>query len=121
MPPVWIGDRTNRQAQPERRRGRTAVWERLALLGQNWLAGRRPLCQQAGLVKLGHVALDGISPGYLSMLVNEGRAPSGRIVRLRPRCALGAAGAAGPVPELAGREGRDQPRPAIHNAGTCPC
>ena len=44
-----------------------------ALLGrsQNWLAGKA-----------------GISPGYLSMLVNEGRAPSGRI-RRRIQEALG--------------------------------
>ena len=43
-----------------------ALWARLALLGrsQNWLAREV-----------------GISPGYLSMLVNEGRAPSGRIRR----------------------------------------
>ena len=43
-----------------------ALWERLALLGrsQNWLA------RQVG-----------ISPGYLSTLVNERRAPSGRIRR----------------------------------------
>ena len=56
-----------------RRRGRTvvrlkkeALWERLSLLGrsQNWLA------REAG-----------ISPGYLSVLVNEERAPSGRIRR----------------------------------------
>ena len=56
-----------------RRGGRTvvrldaaALWKRLALLNrsQNWLA--REI---------------GISPGYLSMLVNEGRAPSGRIRR----------------------------------------
>ena len=42
------------------------LWERLALLdrSQNWLA--REL---------------GISKGYLSGLVNEGRAPSGRIRR----------------------------------------
>ena len=54
-----------------RRAGRTVVrldaatlWRRLNLLNrsQNWLA--REI---------------GISPGYLSMLVNEGRAPSGRI------------------------------------------
>ena len=52
-----------------RRAGRTvvrldaaALWKRLALLNrsQNWLA--REI---------------GISPGYLSLLVNEGRAPSG--------------------------------------------
>ena len=50
-----------------------ALWERLALLNrsQNWLA--REI---------------GISPGYLSLLVNEGRAPSGRI-RLRMQKALG--------------------------------
>ena len=43
-----------------------ALWDRLALLGrsQNWLA------REAG-----------ISPGYLSVLVNTGRAPSGRIRR----------------------------------------
>ena len=41
-----------------------ALWKRLALLNrsQSWLA--REI---------------GISPGYLSMLVNVGRAPSGRI------------------------------------------
>ncbi len=63
-----------------RRAGRTvvrldaaALWKRLALLNrsQNWLA--REI---------------GISPGYLSLLVNEGRAPSGRI-RLRMQKALG--------------------------------
>ena len=56
-----------------RREGRTvvrlnaaALWKRLALLNrsQNWLA------REAGM-----------SPGYLSTLVNEGRAPSGRIRR----------------------------------------
>ena len=55
------------------RRGRTvvrlntaALWERLALLNrsQNWL-----------------VREIGVSPGYISMLVNEGRAPSRRIRR----------------------------------------
>lgn len=42
------------------------LWERLALLGrsQNWLA------REAG-----------ISPGYLSMLVNGKRSPSGRVRR----------------------------------------
>lgn len=42
------------------------LWERLAVLGrsQNWLA------REAG-----------ISPGYLSMLVNGKRSPSGRIRR----------------------------------------
>ena len=50
-----------------------ALWKRLALLNrsQNWLA--REI---------------GISPGYLSLLVNEGRAPSGRI-RRRMQEALG--------------------------------
>ena len=43
-----------------------ALWKRLSLLNrsQNWLAREV-----------------GISPGYLSTLVNEGRAPSGRIRR----------------------------------------
>ena len=52
---------------------RQALWKRLALLNrsQNWLAGKA-----------------GISPGYLSMLVGEGRAPSGRI-RQRMLEALG--------------------------------
>ena len=63
-----------------RRAGRTvvrldaaALWRRLNLLNrsQNWLAREV-----------------GISPGYLSMLVNEGRAPSGRI-RQRMQKALG--------------------------------
>ena len=62
------------------RRRRTAVllntqalWDRLALLGrsQNWLAREV-----------------GISPGYLSVLVNTGRAPSGRI-RCRMQEVLG--------------------------------
>ena len=50
-----------------------ALWDRLELLGrsQNWLA--REL---------------GISRGYLSTLVNEGRAPSGR-VRRRMQTVLG--------------------------------
>ena len=50
-----------------------ALWDRLAMLdrSQNWLA--REL---------------GISRGYLSTLVNEGRAPSGRI-RQRMRTVLG--------------------------------
>ena len=73
-------DRNDESAGPRRRRGRAvvrldtvALWDRLALLGrsQNWLAGKA-----------------GISPGYLSMLVNEGRAPSGRI-RRRIQEALG--------------------------------
>ncbi len=58
---------------PRRRRGRTvvqldvaALWRRLAVLNrsQNWLA--REI---------------GISPGYVSKLVNTGRSPSGRIRR----------------------------------------
>ena len=50
-----------------------ALWERLALLdrSQNWLARKL-----------------GISKGYLSTLVNEGRAPSGRI-RRRMKAVLG--------------------------------
>jgi transcriptional regulator with XRE-family HTH domain len=50
-----------------------ALWRRLELLGrsQNWLA------REAGL-----------SPGYLSTLLNEERAPSGRI-RRRIQKALG--------------------------------
>ena len=50
-----------------------ALWRRLALLNrsQSWLAREV-----------------GISPGYLSMLVNTGRAPSGRI-RERMQKALG--------------------------------
>ena len=64
---------TNCTRGPLGRRRRTvvrlnaaALWDRLALLGrsQNWLA--REI---------------GVSPGYVSMLVNEGRAPSGRIRR----------------------------------------
>ena len=45
---------------------REVLWARLALLhhSQNWLAREV-----------------GISPGYLSLLVKEGRAPSGRIRR----------------------------------------
>ena len=50
-----------------------AVWKRLDLLGrsQNWLAREV-----------------GISPGYLSTLINRGRAPSGHI-RRRMQEALG--------------------------------
>ena len=64
---------THKQKGPRRRRGRivvrldtAAVWKRLALLNrsQNWLA--REI---------------GFSPGYVSMLVNSGRSPSGRIRR----------------------------------------
>ena len=71
----------NCKSGPRGRRGRqvvrldtAALWERLALLGrsQRWLA--REI---------------GVSPGYVSMLVNEGRAPSGRI-RKRMLKALGA-------------------------------
>ena len=71
---------TNESRGPRRRRGRTvvrldtaALWERLALMNrsQNWLA--REI---------------GVSPGYVSMLVNEGRTPSGRI-RKRMLKALG--------------------------------
>ncbi len=70
----------NRERGPRRRRGRrvvrldtAALWERLALLGrsQNWLA------QEIG-----------VSPGYVSLLVNEGRAPSG-CIRERMLKALG--------------------------------
>ena len=73
-------DHIDESEGPRRLRARTvvrldtrALWERLALLGrsQNWLAGKA-----------------GISPGYLSMLVNQGRAPSGRI-RRRMQEALG--------------------------------
>ena len=65
---------------PRRRRGRNvvrldtaAVWRRLALMNrsQSWLA--REI---------------GVSPGYVSKLVNEGSAPSGRI-RERMLKALG--------------------------------
>ena len=50
-----------------------ALWDRLAKLdrSQNWLAHEL-----------------GISPGYLSTLINQGRAPSGRI-RRRMRTSLG--------------------------------
>ena len=70
----------NRERGPRRHRGRrvvrldtAALWERLALLGrsQNWLA------QEIG-----------VSPGYVSLLVNEGRAPSG-CIRERMLKALG--------------------------------
>ena len=71
---------TDEPRGPRRRRGRTAVrldtaalWKRLAVLNrsQNWLA--REI---------------GVSPGYVSMLVNAGRTPSGRI-RKRMLKALG--------------------------------
>lgn len=63
----------NQMKGSPRRAGRTvvrldaaALWRRLNILNrsQNWLAREV-----------------GISPGYLSTLVNEGRAPSGRIRR----------------------------------------
>ena len=70
----------NCKSGPRRRPGRrvvrldtAALWERLALLNrsQNWLAREIE-----------------VSPGYVSLLVNEGRAPSGRI-RTRMLKALG--------------------------------
>ena len=72
--------KVNEQKSHRTREGRAvvrldaaALWRRLALLNrsQSWLA--REI---------------GISPGYLSMLVNTGRAPSGRI-RARMQNALG--------------------------------
>ena len=70
----------NTNPQKGRRRGggrtvvrlkRAALWERLSTLdrSQNWLAREV-----------------GVSPGYMSMLVNGGRSPSDRIRRrmLRP-------------------------------------
>ncbi len=71
---------TEKSRGPRRRRGRTvvrldraALWKRLASLNrsQNWLARET-----------------GLSPGYVSMLVNGGRTPSGR-VRKRMLKALG--------------------------------
>ena len=73
----------NQSKGPRRRGGRTvvrldsaALWRRLALLNrsQNWLAREV-----------------GVSPGYVSMLVNAGRSPSGRI-RRRMLKALGMTG-----------------------------
>ena len=70
----------NKRKGPRRRGGRTvvrldaaALWRRLELLNrsQNWLAREIE-----------------VSPGYMSMLVNAGRSPSGRI-RRRMRKALG--------------------------------
>ena len=70
----------NKRKGPRRSVGRTvarldaaALWRRLEMLNrsQNWLA--REI---------------GVSPGYVSMLVNGGRSPSGRI-RRRMRKALG--------------------------------
>ena len=85
--PLPIGERKAMRTQdidessgPRRRRGRTvvrldkvALWKRLTLLNrsQNWLAREIR-----------------VSPGYVSMLVNEGRTPSGRI-RKRMLKALG--------------------------------
>ena len=75
-----MSQHTGESSGPRRRRGRTvvrldtaALWKRLAMLNrsQNWLA--REI---------------GVSPGYVSMLVNEGRTPSGR-VRRRMLKALG--------------------------------
>ena len=75
-----MSQHTGESRGPRRRRGRTvvrldtaALWKRLALMNrsQNWLA--REI---------------GVSPGYVSMLVNEGRTPSGR-VRKRMLKALG--------------------------------
>ena len=72
--------KANERTGHRKRGGRAVVrldeavlWKRLALLNrsQSWLA------QEIG-----------ISPGYLSMLVNTGRAPSGRI-RERMQKALG--------------------------------
>ncbi len=72
--------KANERKDHRRRGGRAvvrldaaALWRRLNLLNrsQSWLA--REI---------------GISPGYLSMLVNAGRAPSGRI-RARMQKALG--------------------------------
>ena len=71
---------TNIRKGPRRRGGRTvvrldtaALWRRLTILNrsQNWLAREV-----------------GVSPGYMSMLVNGGRSPSGRI-RQRMLKALG--------------------------------
>ena len=70
----------NKRKGPRRSVGRTvvrldaaALWRRLEMLNrsQNWLA--REI---------------GVSPAYMSMLVNGGRSPSGRI-RRRMRKALG--------------------------------
>ena len=66
-----ISRHINESKGPRRRAGRSvvqldaaALWERLALLNrsQSWLA--REI---------------GVSPSYISMLVNKGRTPSGRI------------------------------------------
>ena len=73
--------RKNRQRKGHRRGGgrsvvrldAAALFERLGMLGrsQNWLAGQV-----------------GVTPAYMSMLVNGGRSPSGRI-RRRMQKALG--------------------------------
>ena len=67
------GSRRSRRRRAIVRLNARALWDRLDLLNrsQGWLA--REI---------------GISPGYLSMLVNQGRAPSGR-VRRRMQRALG--------------------------------
>ena len=71
---------TDKRKSHRRHGGRTvvrldtaALWRRLTLLNrsQNWLAREV-----------------GVSPGYMSMLVNGGRSPSGRI-RRRMQKALG--------------------------------
>ncbi len=73
-------EKADQSKGPRRSGGRTvvrlntaALWQRLTKLNrsQNWLA--REI---------------GISPGYMSMLVNAGRTPSGRI-RSRMQKALG--------------------------------
>ena len=67
------GSRRTRRQRIVVRLNARALWDRLDLLNrsQRWLARET-----------------GISPGYLSMLVNQGRAPSGRI-RRRMQTALG--------------------------------
>ena len=67
------GSRRTRRRRIVVRLNARALWDRLDLLNrsQGWLARET-----------------GISPGYLSMLVNEGRAPSGRI-RRRMQTAFG--------------------------------
>ena len=75
-----MSQQTDESRGPRRRRRRTvvrldtaALWERLTVMNrsQSWLA--REI---------------GVSPSYVSMLVNEGRTPSGR-VRKRMLKALG--------------------------------
>ena len=67
MNPRKANERRDHRKRPVRavvRLDAAALWKRLALLNrsQSWLAREV-----------------GISPGYLSMLINAGRAPSGRI------------------------------------------